>query len=243
MLSAYESSGSYKRGRSRSRSSRSARRRSITASRSSTRSILAGTANSYRSWPIGSGWNNMWVDPFPTRQRAVLRYSTNHTFNPTSVLPDTYIFRANSIFDPDYSGTGHQPYGHDQYQAIYKYYRVKKAIITVTSASTGGNNVLGVATRATTQPTNDIEGLREIKGTRYTPLAHSDNPIKLTLSHSPLGDDRSDQTAVFGNNPDDTQYFHVWCAPQGMSDPGQIAVCIDITYFVEMWEPLYLGTS
>lgn len=36
---------------------------------------------------------------------------------------DSYIFRANSCYDPDYSGVGVQPYGWDEWCALYGAYR------------------------------------------------------------------------------------------------------------------------
>jgi hypothetical protein len=38
----------------------------------------------------------------------------------------SYIWRLNSLFDPDYSGTGHQPLGFDQWAAFYGSYTVTK---------------------------------------------------------------------------------------------------------------------
>ena len=34
------------------------------------------------------------------------------------------VYRLNSLFDPDLSGVGHQPYGYDQLMAIYQRYKV-----------------------------------------------------------------------------------------------------------------------
>ena len=44
----------------------------------------------------------------------------------------------NSIFDPNRTGTGHQPYAHDTFQALYNRYRVISTswVITVYNAST-----------------------------------------------------------------------------------------------------------
>lgn len=42
-----------------------------------------------------------------------------------------YTFRLNSIFDPDYTSTGHQPRGYDQYASIFSKYCVVGAEVTV----------------------------------------------------------------------------------------------------------------
>lgn len=38
-----------------------------------------------------------------------------------------YVFRLNSIFDPDVTAAGHQPLGRDHWAGVYKYYRVLAA--------------------------------------------------------------------------------------------------------------------
>lgn len=53
-----------------------------------------------------------------------LKYSDTIDFSPVSLATVLYTFRMNSIFDPDQSGTGHQPYGRDQLAALFNRYRV-----------------------------------------------------------------------------------------------------------------------
>ena len=43
----------------------------------------------------------------------------------------TYIFRLNSVFDPDVTGVGHQPLGRDHWAQTYKYYRVLSCEVTL----------------------------------------------------------------------------------------------------------------
>jgi len=60
---------------------------------------------------------------FPDELRCVLKYST--TYNTSgSVTPSPYVFRLNSLFDPDLTGTGHQPFFFDQLTAVYGQYCV-----------------------------------------------------------------------------------------------------------------------
>lgn len=44
-----------------------------------------------------------------------------------------YSWRGNSLFDPNYTGTGHQPMYFDQYSLVYEKYRVTGCQITVSS--------------------------------------------------------------------------------------------------------------
>lgn len=60
-------------------------------------------------------------------------------------VPSTHVFRANSVYDPDFSIVGHQPMYHDQYSALYGTYKVFGAKITITGANdySDSNNVMG----------------------------------------------------------------------------------------------------
>jgi len=53
-----------------------------------------------------------------------LRYSQVMTTSTATLVGNNQIFNLNSIFDPDRSGAGHQPYGFDQLSALYNRYRV-----------------------------------------------------------------------------------------------------------------------
>lgn len=54
--------------------------------------------------------------------RVKLMYADSYTF--TGSLAQTYVWRANALFDPDFTGSGHQPRGFDQYGAIWLRYYV-----------------------------------------------------------------------------------------------------------------------
>lgn len=71
----------------------------------------------------------------------------DHTSS-TNTLPTSvngfYQFKANSIYDPDQTGVGHQPLGRDTWASIYNYYKVletniKLEIIDTNFAAAGGS--------------------------------------------------------------------------------------------------------
>lgn len=64
---------------------------------------------------------NRALSPFAQRYITKLKYSQPFVID--NFTPN-YQFNLNSIFDPDRSGVGHQPYGFDQLAAIYNRYRV-----------------------------------------------------------------------------------------------------------------------
>ncbi len=54
------------------------------------------------------------------------------TIGDNSTVVDSHVFRLNSTFDPDETGTGHQPKGRDFYASIYNDYTVVSADYSVT---------------------------------------------------------------------------------------------------------------
>ncbi len=54
------------------------------------------------------------------------------TIGDAATVVDSHVFRLNSVFDPDETGTGHQPKGRDFYAGIYNDYTVVSADYSVT---------------------------------------------------------------------------------------------------------------
>lgn len=61
---------------------------------------------------------------FPKKQLCELTYCAEVNIPNKNAGTAPQIFRLNSIFDPDYTSTGHQPRGHDQWATIYDKYCV-----------------------------------------------------------------------------------------------------------------------
>ena len=67
---------------------------------------------------------------FPDRIQTTLRYSDIWGLAP-GAQAGQYTYRGNSLFDPDYTSTGHQPRYFDQYSAVYSKYLVTSSSIKV----------------------------------------------------------------------------------------------------------------
>lgn len=52
----------------------------------------------------------------------------------------TQVFRTNSIFDPDFTGTGHQPLGRDLWASMYDYYAVLSTSYTIRMYNCSGQD-------------------------------------------------------------------------------------------------------
>ncbi len=71
------------------------------------------------AWP-----NRNYLHPFPARWDGRLRFSVLGSLSSTTsgACGTEWVFRLNSLYDPDFTYTGHQPYGFDQLAAIYGQY-------------------------------------------------------------------------------------------------------------------------
>lgn len=64
------------------------------------------------------------LSPIAARTITKLKYVGLYERSLTDSTLDQYSFRLNSLFDPDLTGTGHQPLGFDQIKLFYTRYRV-----------------------------------------------------------------------------------------------------------------------
>lgn len=72
-------------------------------------------------------------NPFSSNSELVqLKYCDTLSLNPTATdTLSTYMYSLNSLYDPDFSGTGHQPMYFDNYSQIWGKYSVRFAKIKV----------------------------------------------------------------------------------------------------------------
>ena len=125
------------------------------------------------------------VKMFPQKQLVELTYCD------AVVVPDissgVYQFALNSVYDPDQSGVGHQPRGHDQWSTMYKRYCVIGAKVLVEPIQTPSNTdvdatLFGYVDDDSTNDAYTIEQLRELNMPhtthKYVSLGESHRGIK-----------------------------------------------------------------
>lgn len=71
------------------------------------------------------------IPPVPDRYLTRLNYMDSTLLTQTTSV-GSYQFILNDIFDPNYTGTGHQPMGHDQLAYLYSAYRVLRFALKIT---------------------------------------------------------------------------------------------------------------
>lgn len=107
---------------------------------------------------------------FPTVMYFKLKYDWIIWVSTSLQTPQSYVYRASSIYDPDLSGTGHQPFYFDQLAAIYQYFSVTDSTISIQVVPGTLQAPLFVGVVPYTQSSlniNDYTEMMELKGVRY----------------------------------------------------------------------------
>ena len=202
--------------------------------------------------------------PFANEYITQCKYATN--VKTAGVGDPFHVFRMNSIYDPDQTGVGHQPYGHDQLAEIYSRYRVNgfKYEIWGTNNSSGTNCALqihAVPYNGTADPAffvssiqameipNSKTGCTTAGGTTaavggeacylsgYIDLATFTGRSKSQYK----ADDR--YQATMGTNPAEEMTFFVGGSSMDTGQWADGAFTVKLTYFVECFDSKGLPTS
>lgn len=187
-----------------------------------------------------------------------LRYVESVVLNGgASVAAANHFFSANGLFDPNITGTGHQPMAFDQYIAMYDHYKVLSSKMTIhplanPSASTADNQqiVLIYLDDDITAITN-INNMIEQGQTSYMVInSGASAPPKLTsksFNSKTFFSNRLSGDSLLGTgsaNPVEQAFYNISTAAlNGTGDPVSLAVLVVIDYVVSFSERKTLGSS
>jgi len=192
--------------------------------------------------------------PFPTRMVGTLRYCETTTMQSALVPVSNLFFSCNSIYDPNRSGTGHQPYGHDTYATIYDQYTVLSSKITVKCAQTTGVLFaltwgVGIEDDNATAGGYDtwMERPTYVSRRMITNAGAEDKSLSLTWNRNkrfPQYDTYQSLSAPFGASPAEEEFFTLYAqsATSGTAI-GTINWTVMIEYTCEFYELKDLGSS
>lgn len=177
---------------------------------------------------------------------ATLTYCDVIGITPTAGLHAKHTFLMNNIGDPDYTGIGHQPFGHDELMSFYDKYIVKRAHIHVKFWHEGTNNLpmnCGVWLDRSTDPTMDITTKKErTRGRGIATLGvEPDKYCYASTWYSPntyfIKEDAVDDHRLSGTtdtSPALPAYAHVWaqCPDAVSASTKPIIAEVRIVYYV-----------
>lgn len=166
------------------------------------------------------------------------------------------IFNLNSIFDPDRTGGGHQPYGYDQLAALYNRYRVLKTKwhilfqgesvgFRILAVPTNGLLASAVTTAATFETASEVPRSRIFAQSASAPPVTINGSISLNALNGVtrteyLGDDRFE--SQIAASPSEIMVLYIaWYNVSG----GTINVDfqVQLEYFVDLHDPILVAGS
>jgi hypothetical protein len=202
------------------------------------------------------------MNPIPPRMRVAMKYtdviSLTSSAGAARLTGSQWEFRLNSLYDPDKSGSGHQPYMYDQFAALYGRYRVDRVDIQIEAIASpatshcitalvqgpsGGWDISGQATSSL------IENVKcknvNVLTTAVTPpkiRMSVDIPTFLGITKHAYDADLSVWGAVMGANPSRTCFLNVATSVYaGTSESIQVAVTL--VFHADLWDPVVFGQS
>ncbi len=222
------------------------KRSSASSSRRTRRRRVARRRLQFRRQPKLTG-------PMPNKKLVRLRYVQHVSVNPASGLAADYVFRANSIHDPNFTGGGHQPYGHDTLELLYDRYMVVGSKITAEFVSTGTSPattdaVVGISLEDDSVTNTLTHHWMEQPKSNWKMIGPSDGgkgSAKLTKTFGLKkffgvvnpADVPTRFGAQFGSNPSETAWYHLMVAPVNPTDDTQLVnIMVTVEYTVLVTE-------
>jgi hypothetical protein len=189
--------------------------------------------------------------PFPSEMTCDLTYAETFILDPGATVSSVNSFRSGSIFDPNLTGTGHQPMFHDQLALIYQRYEVLSSRAELIPLTATADFFYGIdfSVLPTDLASLSLDALVEtgrvdlvrsaMNVLNYSPISKlyvaraSYTPKMLGLRS---GDDALG--ATFGTNPLQNGYFQAWAVGSYGKDPGAVSLQVKITYTVKVSQDL-----
>lgn len=200
--------------------------------------------------------------PFPKQKWLRMRYHTTTQLTCTSGIPSAHNYSCNSLYDPDFTGAGHQPMGYDQMALLYNHYLVAGAKITVkcipTVPSATGNPIFwGIRVAPTSTFGLTFDSIVENKMGRYKLLSNSQSVNSYQVQSKGFSckkffniTDIKDNSTMLGANfsntggPSEQAFFQVFMGSvDAVSSTNTYLFDITIDYIMTCNEPKTLAQS
>lgn len=195
---------------------------------------------------------NRALRPFAQRYITKMKYSEAFAIGGSG--PQAQRMNLNSVYDPNATGTGHQPYGHDTLAAIYNRYRVISCSYVISAVDTAGRYIQLAALPANenvlTLSTSEMRenprckyiiqapqaSMRMLKGKVYLPSLVGRSKSQY------MADDR--YQAAVGSSPSEAAILNIFI--QDMADGLNVlntSLNVTLEYTVEWFDVKNLGQS
>lgn len=196
--------------------------------------------------------NALYATTMPAQMKVAMKYNTHYSVTSGAGTATDRVFKLNSIFDPDHTGTGHQPLGRDQWALLYSHYRVDKVKVFLTLATaTGGGFVTlfpSMEPAAITDPVvgqetrNSItKGIQAGSESQYIRKSYNVCDIVGTTRQRYSNDDIF-QSAMT-TDPSLLGYIHVSCVDNSVAAGSIFYWSLELTYYCTLYQPIQVTSS
>lgn len=218
---------------------------------SSSSKLVRRNANTFRNRPNHIP-NQVYAQTAPKSMKVCMKYSTHIALTNSAGLSADQVFRLNSIFDPDFTGSGHQPQGHDQWNFLYARYRVDSVLIRVIPSAVNAAGFLSLygSIDSTAQTDSVVPGetpgaitVGTEAGSHTAPIIKHFYPARvLGLTNAQYQSDDL-VAAAFGASPAMAAYAHVVFVDRTNTNVSTQTMQVDLTYYVTLFMPQQLARS
>lgn len=191
---------------------------------------------------------------FPYKKTCHLRYSTNFQLTTNVGVVASYVFASNGLFDPDVTGTGHQPMGFDQMMLSYNHYCVLSSRIIVTAVNTTSGPVptFVVSARSAATPVTVIDQILEFGILNKTDLESKSvsgdvktlecRSVIRRMTGKPLPINDPNLCGDINTNPTEVEYYHIQLFDQA-GNTSTVNFKVIIEFVATFFEPRVLVES
>lgn len=189
----------------------------------------------------------------PVPQRFITKHKYSTTFTIGSTQP-TYQFNLNSLYDPDLTSFGHQPYGRDQMALLYSKYRVYGVSYMISGYQAGGQaiRIACIPTSTTAPPTPNLSSVIEQPRSKYiTQLPGGGRAVLKGYVNLPslIGMSRRayssnpDTAALSSSNPIEAMVLTVMAQSLVDTTLDSSNINLTLTFHCEWFDPIAFSTS
>lgn len=202
---------------------------------------------------VGAGIVNRF--PLPKKFLFKTRYVQSVTIDPSAGgIAASHVFRLNSLYDPDYTTSGHQPVGFDQIMPMYNHYTVigARARIEFTNRDNSYSQRVFAHVRDSPATITNTSELIENGQCRWTtlgmgPSGQANRMLTMNFSAKKFFGKNvlveHDYRGTEATDPTECAYLHVTAEPTIGVDSGAIVVLVVLEYIAVLHEPKTLAQS
>lgn len=193
-------------------------------------------------------------DPFKPRMFARMRYTQTFigTVGTAGIYGTEQVMRLNSLFDPDFTGAGHQPYGYDQVTQLYRKYLVQAVKIELIISDPSED---GLVFGAQIQPSSatytiqskTVDEIKEQPMSITRTINNSGKQVQRVVQYLPMSKleglsrvqwaaSQDQYGAGVGTNPTLQPYLRFAVGNLRGTGSGNLIVRVNLTYYTMFWD-------